>query len=434
MKKVLLYIFLFCTVIWLMTAALVCAASIPTASIQKKAEESASYLMRKNVHFYNVFGEESVLGEVRYGDCSKVDQIADAKLLSIAYYLDQDHPLESVLTDRYYYKSDTEKTMNESFARSVKEDLEPNNQYLRYWHGSLIFVRPLLLFLNLREMKIFHGMVIALLLIVLLAMLIRRSYKTEAVCLSISMGIVSIWFVPLSLEYTWMFLLTLVISGIAVRFSDSPEKEERIFLLFFLTGMFTSYLDFLTTETLTLLIPLLLLARICRRNALDSYNLVWRSVFLWGIGYIAAWVSKWGLVFLILGVNPVPYIRWNFFAHFGTYDNMNAIQQIIEAFQRNLLMLFPFGYGTAGCIGFSVLLVAGIVTARKKGIAFRKNVNIRQILLYVLLGSVVYIRYIVIRHHGWFHYFFTYRAQASVILAVCFIIPELLEIRKVKPT
>lgn len=430
MKKALTYILLFFTVIWLMAFLLVCASVIPRTMIQRKSEESADCLMRRNVHFYNVFGEESLLGEVRFGDCSKVDQIADAILLSIAYHVDPEHPLESVLMDGYYRE---EGTMNESYAKTVKDETVPNNQYLRYWHGSLVFVRPLLVFLNLEQMKIFHGLMITILLLILFFMLIKRGYKHEAISLGISLGTVSIWFVPLSLEYTWMFLLMLVASIIAIRLSDSMVKREHIYLLFLLTGMFTSYFDFLTTETLTLLIPLLLLVRIGSRRGQISWNFTVCSGIHWGIGYIATWISKWLLVLFVLGVNPIPYIRYNFFAHLGAYDGLTAIQQILESFRRNLLMLFPFGYGMVGYIVLFVLLFIGLFLAVKNNVRLKKNVNRQIIILYCMLGLVVYARYSIIRHHGWFHYFFTYRAQASVILAVCFIILELVEISKKRP-
>lgn len=252
--------------------------------------------------------------------------------------------MESALIDRYY-KGSTESTMNESYAKAVKEELDPNDQYLRYWHGSLVFVRPLLVFLNLEQMKIFHGLEIITLLLILLFMLIKHGYNSEALSLGISLITVSIWFVPLSLEYTRMFLLTLVSSIIAIRFSDSPEKRECIYLLFLFTGMITSFLDFLTTETLTLLIPLLLLARIGRRQGKTLWKLSLYSDINWGIGYIVTWVSKWLLVYFVLGMNPIPYIRSNFFEHLGAYDGLTAMQQITESFHRNISMLFPFGYG-----------------------------------------------------------------------------------------
>ena len=229
-----------------------------------------------------------------------------------------------------------------------------------------------------------------------------------------------------------MFILMLVVANKAVRFAESENKS--LYLLFFLAGILTAFFDFLTTETLVLLIPLLLSIRIVRRKGGRSlWGLSLKSVFLWGTGYVSAWVSKWLLASFVLGVNVIPYIREHFFAHFGAYDDISAFQQIVEALYRNISMLFPIGYGIAGWVIFVMLIILGIILARKQKVTLRKNADSRIILLYLFLGLIVYARFILIRHHGWFHYFFTYRAQASVILSFCFIVLELVEKRNKKP-
>lgn len=204
MKLIIRYASVFLIVILIMFLALTGASLIPTAAIQKQSEESAEYLLQKNTHFYNFI--DGSLGRLPYRawDCSKVDQIADAILLSIAYYIDPDDPVESVLWANYYDgredNADHLRTINESYQRTVNGEVEANKQYLRYWHGSLIIVRPLLTFLNLRQMKIVQGGVIAILLLTLLSLLLKYSLKAEAICFSIAMVAVSVWFVPLSLE------------------------------------------------------------------------------------------------------------------------------------------------------------------------------------------------------------------------------------------
>ena len=77
--------------------------------------------------------------------------------------------------------------------------------------------------------------------------------------------------------------------------------------------------------------------------------------------------------------------------------------------------LFPFGYTEPGVIA-AVLLTLGfcfyVFVFRKKGW------DKRTVLIFMLLGAVVFIRYFVLHNHSYGHYFFTYRAQASVMLAV----------------
>ena len=58
----------------------------------------------------------------------------------------------------------------------------------------------------------------------------------------------------------------------------------------------------------------------------------------------------------------------------------------------------------------------------------RGIINISRIRVYLLLGLVPFARYLALPFHTWHHYFFMYRALASSVMALCFILLELVEI------
>ena len=102
MKTIIKYLLLFFVTIALMTVALIGVATIPHDRIQTNSEESAEQLLRRNKNYYNLIGGTSGRTLLHPWDCSKIDQIADLYLMSIAYYLDEEDPLESVFWARYY--------------------------------------------------------------------------------------------------------------------------------------------------------------------------------------------------------------------------------------------------------------------------------------------------------------------------------------------
>ncbi len=439
MKAAIKYIPVFLLTVTAMTLALVGIAMIPRDRIQKKSEESAACLMRRNVSYYNLVGGASGRKTLRPGDYSKVDQIADAYLLDIAYCLDAEHPLESALWARYYDgRQDTEEplgNMNESYLCVVTEQPPANMQYLRYWHGSLVFVRPMLMFWNLDQIRIFYAVELLAMLTGLIILLLRNGLKAEAVCFGVSMFAVSVWFVPVSLEYTWMFLVMPVSAFLAVKMALA-EKENSLYMLFFVTGMITAFLDFFTTETVTLLIPLLLSLRILHRKGSNSGTLrgkagwlyAGKCILLWGTGYVATWTAKWGLSAIVFRENTIPFVRERFWLHLGVEDGMSAGEEMLGAIVRNLHPLFPFGYGRLGAVLFFALVVLFVfVPVCRNRLAMKRNWNRQLVLLYVLLGLTVYFRYLVLNQHSYRHYFFTYRAQAASVLALCFIVLELVE-------
>ena len=190
--------------------------------------------------------------------------------------------------------------------------------------------------ISVRGIYLLNGAVLLLLLTALMIILLKMHEAVPAI--GVALGIISTaWiFVPQTLEYTWVCGLSLLACLIVI--SLSKRNKRTLYGLFFMiTGMVTVYLDFLTTETLTLLLPLLILLWI-GKNSGRSIATAAEAVISWGIGYVGMWVLKW--VLAVLGILP-------------------------------------------------------------------------------------FIRYLVLHNHSYLHYFFTYRALASTVLAIVLILGEL---------
>lgn len=418
MKRILRYVLSFITLVTICTLAMVFAAMIPGESIQPQMEESAGYLTEHRYHFpyYLIDGVNS----------SAVDEVADANLLNIAYFLDPEHPLESVMRCDCYFDIHNQ---NGFFREAVNNDVKPNMQYYRYWHGSLIFVRPLLRIWNIRQIYVFHCFVLSGLILFLLIFLFKHSLTAEGISLIISMIAVSLWVVPLCLEFTWMFLLAFVVSIVSVKLAKE-EKYDLFGILFFVTGMITIYLDFFTTETLTILIPLLLTLRIRKRQGKEGDG--WFAVkccILWGIGYVSMWAAKWCLASAVLNTDVTAAIQSSIEQHTGSAGYSTQTMYLLSVFLKNIYCLVPISYGLTGAvITFVIVFFFGFLPVCTNRVRLKETIRWQTILLYAFMGMIPYIRYAVIPHHSWYHYFFTYRAQAASVLALCFITLELVEL------
>ena len=137
------------------------AALIPKSAIRSNMEKS-SELLCENIVFYNL--QENISG-------SKIDRYADSILLSIAYQMSGGNPLRKAMEAAYYYSP--YKNENDNFRESLMMDYEPNQQYIRYWHGSVIFVKLFHLFGSLKAMYICNAILMAVLFCVLEWMLLR---------------------------------------------------------------------------------------------------------------------------------------------------------------------------------------------------------------------------------------------------------------------
>ena len=394
-------------------------ALIPRRLIETNIKESAEYLTRNPEHFVWVIpGVEG----------SRLDHYADSMLLNVTYYLDEQDPLQSLMWSRYYWEEGEH--INKSLLKGVVEHIEPNREYLRYWHGSQIFVRPLLLFWSVHQIYIFHAFVLLFLLLWLIRILVKAGMNLEAASLCISMVAVNIWFVPFCLEYFWMFELMLIISVIVtkVELKGNRQTPDTLFLA---VGMLTAFLDFFTTETLTLLIPLLLIFRIRSRKEQEkgAFFIFFSCSYLWGLGYVTMWGLKWLMASFVLGQNVMPYVSGSISEHLGQFDQIPVMQQLVETIIRNVGTMFPFGYRIFGAIVSVVLVIIFfVIPVLQRRIVLKRTIQRKRVGMYFLIGAIPYLRYIVIRHHSWFHFFFMHRAQATSIMAMCLILPEVFEI------
>ena len=157
-----------------------------------------------------------------------------------------------------------------------------------------------------------------------------------------------------------------------------------------LTGVATVYFDFLTTESLSLLIPLLLILRVWSKQGGERK---WISSLkfgmAWSFGYFGMWGMKWLTASIVLGENMMPYVTGHVAERIsggvtGYYMTGNTY---IDTLLLNLRNLFPYEYGISGAVLVMVFVfvVAAlpVVTGR---VRLREKVNLSDVLLFSVIG------------------------------------------------
>lgn len=408
MMKKLRYPVVFALTAALLTLLLVLSAKLPKSAIRENMLQTAEFLAEGPLFGTAVEGIEG----------SRIDRYADSILLGIAWQFDGERPLSSVMEASYYY---TEyQNENQNLLDAVSQNLPANQQYLRYWHGSIVLLRPLLCFLELSQIYALNGAVLMVLTLWLLVLLCRKQAFAPAFGVTLGLVMTSSWFVPLSLEYTWSYLVMLAGSILAVKLAFA-EKWQHMGIFFLLSGMVTNFLDFLTTETLPLLVPLLLVLWIGRAKT-ELRPLACKAVLAWGCGYVGMWLTKWLLAAAVLGENVLPYVAGHVQERLGGDLGLGLGRYMAGAVLRNLRCLFPLEYGTLGVLAGLALVIFGSYVGY---VYQKKSVHWDRVILFGILGLVPYVRYLVLHNHAWIHCFFTYRAQLAAILAAVMIVEEL---------
>ena len=412
-KTIIKYILTFAVTVTMLTVILCLAAKIPAQAIYKHTLESAEYLSEGGTFPYIIEDNPA----------TTIDHYADAILLNIAWNYDTGYPLRSTMLSAYYYSPDHEETMN--LLLSVRDGREANQQYMRYWHGSIAVVRPLLMIMPIQGIYILNAVILFLLFLTVMILLIRMRQIVPALGITLGVVMTAWWFVPLSLEYTWTCSLSLAATLAFICLSRIDMNAIQYGLFFMITGMVTIFLDFLTTETLTLLFPLLTLLWL-GKDKLDTVKTSITSVITWGIGYSCMWMTKWLLASIVFQENVIPYLdshieEWLI----GKVVGVNPFMNTIEAILLNIGNLFPLGYGIIGKVIAALLVILAVFIVIRY---HRKDYDRSFIIVASVLGFIPFLRYIVMHNHSHWHNFFTYRALASTIFAIVLIIGEITQI------
>ncbi|MBO4915624.1 MAG: hypothetical protein J5449_10500, partial [Oscillospiraceae bacterium] len=400
----------------LMASLLVLSALIPRGAIEPQMRESAALLKESELFGTAVDGAEG----------SRIDRYADSILLNIAWNYDAKEPLRSVMLSEYYYTA--YQNENDNLYDAVADGAEANRQYLRYWHGSIALLRPLLTVLTLRQIYVLHGVLLAALAAALLTLLVWEKAWGCAAGVLAGMCAAAYWFVPRSLEYYWVCALALALS-IPVAALAGGDKRRGWGIFFLVAGMATSFLDFLTAETLTLTVPLLLLLRL-RRDEEPPLRLAGRLALTWGCGYVGMWSLKWLLASIVLGENAMPYVLEHIEDRtIGNIMGVPALRLITGSVTNNLKCLFPADRGLVGMMAALAILLA----AAYYGYVYRREGwDKRLVIALALTGAVPFVRYPALSSHSYLHCFFTYRALMATVLAAALILEELTRRRETR--
>ncbi len=413
-------------------------AYIPQSAIQKQMKESAEY-----------YSEHLLFDRVTpFSFLSRQDNYADCILTNIIYHIDSENILTSVLSASYYNPDGEE--VNESFSYAVNnpagisgnDKIVPNVDYSRYWHGSMVLLRPLFMFFDIRMIRMILGIMILLLTVWFLYLLIREKYLFFACCYVVGLISVSAWMCGFCVEYTMPFLVMAV--ELPVLFllmtrkvnNEKDEYQEKIlWCVLAASGIVTAFLDFLTAETLTFTVAYMLyLVMRNKRGQIRGFKKecvrMIKSGGVWGIAYTLMFFLKWIMACIFLGKDAFmdalrqAAFRMNGDATLGNVTGAETVsdsERIFGALWRNFACLLPFR-DSMKVWTTVITLVVTVVAAFCIWYLFRtKKVNdINR--LFGILAIIPVGRFIALNNHSYIHFFFTYRALLVTVVVLIYVL------------
>lgn len=423
-RQFIVYISVFAALLLSLYLLLALCATVPGPAIKNHMRKSANYFMNEESYANT---EDGLYQNI-------TDNYADQIWTNIAWNMGSEDPWVSALDTKYLEHENYE--ASGGLHLTVNREMAPNVSYTRYWHGTAGLIRLLHLFTDIQGVRRVGMVCLLLALFGTVRELCRLGHWDLGVCVVAALMGVQFWNLRLSVEYQPSFLICLALCPYFLRLEKQGDSWLNILAV--ISGTLTAFFDFLTTETVTILFPLILVTAIRSRerrlrSPRQTMGVLAACCLCWILAYAGTFVIKWVAVSLATGQNHIL----DALASAGKRVN-GAVDQtqtrvmpgLLKALGANLSTLFD---GTTRVelrrVFMGIAVTVGLVLVIWRMYRVRQKVYPGTGFL-LLLGSAVFLRYGVLLNHSYLHAFFTYRALASTILAI--LVAMVINLRPVK--
>lgn len=388
--------------------ALVCVYALPTGPIQKNVAEAANIMQMDGSHPELVYGHQDTM----------LDNLTDSIMLLTARYEGTGSVFEeALLNNRFTVNGLMDSEVLASEAAGEELDGEASS-YGRYWHGYLLYVKPLLMMFNYGQIRYLIGGIQFTLLAAVLYLFVKKNKEKHVIPFMAAYLFLNPTALSLSLQYFPASVLTMLQFAVILLQEDKYRTNPiRWIYHFFIVGCLIAYFDFLTYPMLTLGLPLVFLLTENRKSLKEDFVFFVGSCAAWGIGYVAMWGSKWILGSLLTKENIIADALGSVLLRVGATESeaqANALEVILKNIGANKMCL--------------ILIAIVFVGVFIYGIWKKRSVDLKNINISVLLCALLpFMWYVVVSNHSYIHYWFTYRILAISIYAGFILIVKLFE-------
>ena len=405
----------------------------PSSWIKENVRKSSETLVKE--------GNKKVYFSMSHLQFLEFDNYSDALMINTAYSIDNKTPLYSIFVARKNYIPGVTEKIIEDFVGdlesnsnkynkldqvdelydTVNGDAPESYEYGRYWHGYMIFLRPLLIFFDYWQIRILLIFVLAVLAIYFLTLIEERFGKYICFTFGFVLFEIDYFYIGLSLFNIPMAVVMMIF---AIFLLKNFEKIKDFSFIFFTVGCLVGFFDLLDYPLITYEIGILIYLLCTTKNRKYSVNIkqdivdIIKLGFFWIIGYIITWVTKWILIDVIYHKNLLKTSLYQII-----FRSSNQVMWGKKLITVNPLLSIGFNI-IYMAIPILLNIILGIIIICKKPNNFSIS-RIKNTVPFLVVGLIPFVWLGVFTNHSFQHSFFTCRIL-FITLFVLLIIPEIL--------
>ena len=391
--------------------ALVFVYLLPIKPIQENVLEASNIMHIERSHQELIYGHQDTM----------LDNLTDAIMLGTARYEGTSTVFEeALLSNRFVVNGmmDSEVLGAESLGEELVGKVRG---YGRYWHGYLLYLKPLLLVFNYGQIRYLVGLIQFGLFVAVVALFMRKKKEQYIIPFITSYLFLNPITLSLSLQYFPASVITMLQLIILLLLEkEYKENSVRWMYHFFVVGCLIAYFDLLTFPLLTLGIPLAFLMAEKYNSLKEDIKSFMGSCMAWAIGYAMMWGSKWILGTLITKENMLKDAFGSALFRIGVTESetkTSAIEAVFRNIGANKLYLLT------AVIVFICIFFGGLWK--------KYQFNVKKMKMSLILCAILpFAWYVVLSNHSYIHYWFTYRVLAISIFSVLIAAVQLFDQKK----
>lgn len=418
MKKLLNFILILFVGIILGTLSMTLVYTLPKDRMERNAKSSISVFYTESVYPQQAQGYKS----------TQLDNETEAIMLLGAIYDGGAYsPLEQAMRVARIDFKDTHACCVD-LIQYLWEYKTPDNvaEYTRYWHGYMLYLKPLLLLMDYADIRMLNMMIHVILLLFLVKELLDKQLKKFLFPFAMSIILLNPAAAAMSLQFSSIYYLVLISMLLILKNHEKWSTKKRYPYVFFILGILTVFFDFLTYPMAALCMPLILVLVLENQTSPKPWIETMKDIIVagicFGIGYLGMWAGKWVISSFILQEKVIANAIHQLTVHTG--DTIIEGETITKfgSILRNIKVILKWPY----VLTFGIYFLYCCLKLDWKNIG-RHLLNVLPVLC-VALVPFLWI-YLTASHAAWC-YWYTYRGFMATVFGIFCILKMLPQKRR----
>ena len=298
--------------------------------------------------------------------------------------------------------------------------------YPRYWHGYLIFLKPLFLVLNYNTVRMINGFVQALLVILTCCLLYKKGFQSAVIPYILSYCMLMPIALAKAFQYSSCFYV-FTIGCIGLLLLPKEKRKEKSYLVFLYCGILTAFFDFLTYPIATFGVPMVFWLLLEENDSTESkISCMVKYGLVWCVGFGCMWAAKWIIGSVITGNHVIADGLASVAMRTSNTSEDGAVQYgVLRCELMNYKEFFTTPVTVLALADIVYMMIRSI-----KGNASAIDRILRVLFPFLLVSLAPVVWYAFATNHSIIHVWFTNKACITSLLAVMFGLTCLLQAQK----